>query len=197
MKSTRRSKGISDAVWPCRTEILDLPSWPLIILDGAHNDASLKALRETTRDYSINSPDHGSASRGGLNLDSQYVLIIGGTEGHEYEAMARELASSAVCTIGTQSRHPKSVPASRIARVGFETAFELIQRPSVDTALLEARKIAGQRPEIGLIIVTGSLFIAAEAREYLLDIEPEIYEDLKQPYVMPYENVVSLSDKIG
>ena len=190
-------KGISDAVWPCRTEILDLPSWPLIILDGAHNDASLKALRETTRDYSINSPDHGSASRGGLNLDSQYVLIIGGTEGHEYEAMARELASSAVCTIATQSRHPKSVPSSRIASVGFETALELIQRPSVDTALLEARKIAGQRPEIGLIIVTGSLFIAAEAREYLLDIEPEIYEDLKQPYVMPYENVVSLSDKIG
>ena len=111
--------------------------------------------------------------------------------------MTRELAASAVCAIATQSRHPKSVPSSRIASVGFETGLELIQRPSVDTALLEARKIAGQRPEIGLIIVTGSLFIAAEAREYLLDIEPEIYEDLKQPYVMPYENVVSLSDKIG
>ena len=39
-------RGIGEVDWPCRSEVLDIAGWPSIILDGAHNDASLKALRE-------------------------------------------------------------------------------------------------------------------------------------------------------
>jgi len=60
-------------------------------------------------------------------------------------------------------------------------------QPSVDGALREARGLAEGNPEINLIVVTGSLFVAAEAREDLLGIEPEIYDDLKQPYMLAYE----------
>ena len=188
--------GISDAVWPCRTEILDLPSWPLIILDGAHNDASLKALRDTIRDYVVTRPVDDANNRDGLSPQMPYILIIGATEGHDHEAMTRELAASAFCTIATQSRHPKSTAASRITQVGLKHGLELIQQPGVDAALRYAMGLIKDHPEIELVIVTGSLFIAAEAREFFLGIEPEIYEDLKQPYMTPYEEVVPVNDRI-
>ena len=79
--------------------------WPPVILDGAHNDASLKALRDTVDSYF-----GGSAA-----AEIPYVFIVGSTEGHDHEAMMLELARSAHTTIATQSRHPKSVAASRVA----------------------------------------------------------------------------------
>ena len=173
-------RGISDTEWPCRAEIVELPLWPLIVLDGAHNDASLRALDRTVRDLS----------------STPYILIVGATEGHDHELMTRELGSNAVRTIATQSRHPKSVPASRVAEGGAQHGLDFVQRPSVDMALQEALRIANDKTEIGLIIVTGSLFIAAEAREHLLDIEPELYDDLVQPYMVPYDDAELANDKI-
>ena len=45
--------------------------------------------------------------------------------------------------------------------------------------------------------MTGSLFIAAEAREHLLGIEPELYDDLAQPYTMPYATLETANDRIA
>lgn len=190
--------GISEAEWPCRTEIVDLPDWPLMFLDGAHNDASLRALKETIQSYTASRVSiEGASRRRGLDLEAPYLLIVGSTEGHDHESMTRELASNAVCTIATQSRHPKSIPASRVAKVGSDLGLEFLPTQSVATALQEASRVVGERPEIGLIVVTGSLFIAAEAREYLLDIEPELYDDLVQPYMQPYDVAELTSDKIS
>ena len=174
-------RGMSDTKWPCRAEIVDLPSWPLIILDGAHNDASLRALSRTV--WCLTS--------------TPYILIVGATEGHDHEMMTRELGSKAVRTIATQSRHPKSVPASRLAKGWEQHGLDFIQRPSVDSALQEASRISNNHTEIGLIIVTGSLFIAAEAREHLLGIEPELYDDLSQPYMVPYDDAEKANDRIA
>ena len=174
-------RGISDTEWPCRAEIVDLPSWPPIILDGAHNDASLRALGHTVRDLSA----------------EPYILIIGATEGHDHRSMTQELASNAARAIATQSRHPKSVPASRVAEGGTQHGIDFAQQPSVDLALQDALRITNDHPEIGLIIVTGSLFIAAEAREHLLEIEPELYDDLPQPYMVAYEDVGLANDRIA
>ena len=101
--------------------------------------------------------------------------------------MARELAKSAFCTIATQSRHPKSSHASRLVEAGSKHGLEFSMCPSVGEALCDAKLIAENNPEIGLIVVTGSLFVAAEAREHLLGIEPEIYDDLNHPYMVPYQ----------
>ena len=172
---------------------MDVPSrkrfegLPPVILDGAHNDASLKALKDTVESYF-----------GGVvpSAEMPYVFIVGSTEGHDHEAMMLELARSAHTTIATQSRHPKSVPASRVAQVGLQNGLEFRETPSVEMALEIALEVALANPDpvsghgtgIGMIIVAGSLFIAAEAREALLGIEPELYDDLTQPYMMPYED---------
>ena len=190
-------KGISDAVWPCRTEIIAPQDCPRIILDGAHNDASLKALKDTVSVYfggiTGKSADENHAS----SVGAQFIFIVGATEGHDHEAMMLELARSAHTSIATQSRHPKSVPASRVAEVGRSNDLEFIKTPSVDSALRTACELALANPEIGLIIVTGSLFVAAEAREHLLGIEPEMYDDLTQPYMSPYEDTDAAKGKIA
>ncbi len=179
-------KGISEAVWPCRTEILDLPTWPRIILDGAHNDASLRALRETITGR-LTAP-HG-------NLP--YALVVGATAGHDQDAIIGEIAPDAVSTIATQSRHPKSIPAAQIVEAGSEQGLEIRQQPNVEAALNDAAETITHIGGDGIIVVTGSLFVAAEAREHLLGIEPEIYDDLKQPYMVPYQDDESTKDKIA
>ena len=180
-------EGISDAVWPCRTEIVNVVGLPPVVLDGAHNDASLRALKDTVDLYVSGVRDARDAALREVGTGLRYVFIVGSTEGHDHEAMMLELARHAYATIATQSRHPKSVPASRIAQVGRGNGLQFQETHSVDMALKTASQMAVENPEIGMIIVAGSLFIAAEAREALLDIEPELYEDLTQPYMTPYE----------
>ena len=181
-------QGISDAVWPCRTEILDIEGSPPVILDGAHNDASLKALQDTVGSYFGGAADTSSGETRGIITETPYVFIVGSTEGHDHEAMMIELARPAHTTIATQSRHPKSVPAARVAQVGLQNGLEFRVTHSVDMALETASQVVLANPEIGMIIVAGSLFVAAEAREALLGIEPELYDDLTQPYMLAYED---------
>ena len=69
--------------------------------------------------------------------------------------------------------------------------------PTVAEALIQAKRKADTDPSIKLIIVTGSLFVAAEAREHLLGIEPEIYADLRQPYITPYQSDETIGSKIA
>lgn len=190
-------RGIGDVSWPCRCEVVELDEWPPIILDGAHNDASLKALRDTLRTLGAISGDGNMNGHSGLGLTTQYLLVLGATEGHQFETMARELATSALRTIATQSRHPKSSPAKHLADVGRRHGLAFSVRPGVSEALQEAKQLAKQNPEVRLIVVTGSLFVAAEAREHLLGIEPEIYEDLKHPYMQAYEADRTAHSKIA
>ena len=189
--------GIGEASWPCRCEVLTLDGWPLFVLDGAHNDASLNALRETLGSLGVAVGGNHANDRLGDGDSKPFILIIGATEGHEFESTARELAASAVHTITTQSRHPKSSPAERFAEAGGKHGIEVSVQPRVDSALREAKEVVEGNREIGMIVVTGSLFVAAEAREYLLGIEPEIYEDLKQPYMLAYEAEVDAESKIA
>ena len=190
-------QGISDAAWPCRTEIVNVEGLPPVILDGAHNDASLKALKDMVGSYFGSVAGAGSGKFRGIGTEFPYVFIVGSTEGHDHEAMMLELARSAHTTIATQSRHPKSVPASGVAQIGRENGLKFRETYSVDMALETASDVALANPEIGMIIVAGSLFVAAEAREALLDIEPELYDDLAQPYMLAYEDTDVAKGKIG
>ena len=190
-------EGMSDAVWPCRTEIVEVEGWPPVILDGAHNDASLKALKETVGACFRGVAGANNGEIRGDTAGIPNIFIVGSTEGHDHEAMMLELAQSAHTTIATQSRHPKSVPARRVAKVGSDNGLEFRETYSVDIALQTASELVLANPEIRLIIVAGSLFVAAEAREHLLGIEPEIYEDLARPYMLAYEDAETAKGRIG
>ena len=95
--------------------------------------------------------------------------------------MVELLAQRADRVIATRSRHPRSMRPAEIvdefAAQGYP-ANRITHAASVDAAMEAA---VGDAGENDLALVTGSLFVAAEAREAILGIEPETYPDLLPP----------------
>ncbi len=165
------ARGLASVTWPARTEIVSHGP-PLVLADGAHNDASAMALAATLRRH--------FAAR------LPAVILIGATAGHDYAATARGLAQVSGQFIVTQSRHPKAVPASEFSAALARERIEVAAATSnTGDGLSTAMRLAPG--PAGIIVATGSLFVAAEVRELVLGIEPELYPDLKGAFTQPYE----------
>ena len=168
-------RGLAATRWHCRTEVIEKPGRAPVLLDGAHNDASAAAAVAAVR------------SRPELR-SRNLCLVLGATSGHDLTAVAAELRRlRPVKVIATSSRHPKSMPAdfvrSRLADAGMDVACT---KESVADAVEVAVRLTAATPDAWLIVATGSLFVAAEAREHLLGIEPEVYDDIPSGYMQPY-----------
>ena len=153
------AEGFSRVSWPCRLEVLSRE--PLIVADGAHNVYSMQTMLASLR-HSI---DFG-----------RLVVIAGFSRDKSVAGMVEVLGPQASAAVAARSRHPRSMaPGAVAAEFAACGTGEVCQAESVARALEMARSIAG--PE-DLILATGSLFVAAELREAVLGIEPEIYPDL-------------------
>ena len=155
-------KGLRNVKWPCRLEVLARA--PLVICDGAHNIYSMETMLSTLREY----------------FDFERLLVIAGfSRDKSVEGMVEALAQYADMAIATRSRHPRSLaPASLAELLRNSRVEEVRQVDDVSGALQLARNEAGAHD---LILATGSLFVAAEARETMLGVEPELYPDLLPP----------------
>ena len=153
------SNGIESVFWPCRMELL--AESPLTMVDGAHNPASIKLLLESLPKY--------------LNFD-QISLIVGFSGDKQMAEMVEILSGIEPRVYATRSRHPRSVSESTICDLFQRRGMKYIQGfGDVKSAGAQAMQEA---KSTDLILATGSLFIAAELRESILEIEPEIYPDL-------------------
>ena len=174
LKADKIERGLAVTRWPCRTEVLTLPTGVPVMLDGAHNDASARALVRTISTH----PD----------LKHRKVcLLLGATAGHDTAAVAREMRQiQPAWILATSSRHPKSLPAAQVEvalnSAGLNVTYQV---DSVDAAMQHAKRIADD-PDSHLVVATGSLFVAAEAREHILSIEPELYDEIPHGYMQPY-----------
>lgn len=177
------AEGVKRVHWPCRMEVLGRS--PLIICDGAHNPHSVAALCRTLPEYF----DYGNA-----------VLIVGVSEDKDLAGIVETLASFLHSTvksarsnkeeffgypqdegpliIATHSRHPRAVAPSALVEEFRSHNVDAMSVDNMSEALGLAQSHAGntrlESPET-LVLVTGSLFVAAEAREVILGIEPELY----------------------
>ena len=141
------ARGLAAARLPARVEILG--SRPLIVVDAAHNVASITALVETL------SPVIAAAR--------PRVLMFAVSDDKQIEAM---LAGAVGCfdrVILTRFRSsPRAASWARLraacAAVGIAHATEA---PTPSAALAAARTLAGTR---GSICVAGSFYLAAEVR---------------------------------
>lgn len=150
--------GLARVEWPCRLEVLQRS--PLVVADGAHNPYSMSRLVEAMR---YHFPDR------------RCILVYGCSWGHDLEGMAREAAAlSPVAVLATRSRHPRAVPSDTVVEAFATTAAPARVAGTVAEGLDLALRTAG--PD-DVILATGSLFTAAEARERLLGIRPELYEE--------------------
>jgi len=156
------AQGFAGVSWPCRMEIIG--NAPLVIADGAHNDYSVDRLLESLPQY--------------FEFD-RLVVIAGFSRDKNVEAMASSIAPVADLVIAAQSRHPRAMQAEDLAGMLTEKGARAESSATPAEALACARSAAGPG---GLVLATGSLFLAAETREAALGIEPEIYPTLaKKP----------------
>ncbi len=149
------ARGLAQVQWPGRLEILRHE--PLFLADGAHNADSANRLRETIEKY--------------LHFD-RLILILGVSSDKDIAGIVGELAPMSSLVIVTRSRHPRALePASLLEELEKQgVKGELVE--SVSSAAERAMEMAGPRD---LICATGSLFVAAEAREYIKGIPHDVF----------------------
>lgn len=157
-------QGLRNVQWPARLEVLsgEFGSKCQIVVDGAHNPYSANRLAEALPEY--------------FKYDRVF-LVFGALGGHSARGMIKELAGLKPTVYAARSRHPRSSYGSDIANAvadeGVEVAF---QAECVVDALRQAMSEAGPRD---IVLGTGSLSVAAEIREELLGIPPELYPNMK------------------
>ncbi len=138
-------RGLRDARWPGRCELAE--KRPLVILDGAQNQASANALKKTIiENFKYN----------------KLLLILGISGDKDIKGICCELAPLADKIIITQAKNPRAAEPNAIRQYLKNKTVD-IKIPvanAVDFALSDANNK-------DLILVTGSLFVVAEARRKL------------------------------
>jgi dihydrofolate synthase/folylpolyglutamate synthase len=141
------AEGLAAVRWPAREEVLH--ERPYVIVDVAHNPASLGALRETLE-----------AAFPGRRL----ILVFGMVATHDHRACTSLIAPLADITIVTTPQHLKPLPARVLA--------EEVARYCAHVEVVEDRQATIERalalagPE-DVVVVTGSFFLVGEVREML------------------------------
>jgi len=130
--------------WPGRLEVLS--DHPLVAVDGAHNGHSIQRLLAALPVY--------------LRYNRLH-LVFGVSTTHTPHELLAAIAPAADTLILTQARHSKAHAVSDLAAF----AAELGIAASVGGSVQEALDMALSRADASdLVLVTGSLFVVAEAR---------------------------------
>ena len=143
-------RGFASLKWPARVEVIGKNPW--LVVDGAHNVASAVALADTLR--SCFPP-------------TRRTLVFGTTRDKDLVGQLQALLPCFDTVIVTRYvENPRSVPPETIAdQVVAMTGRPVRIAPEPSQALTLARELTDLD---GLICVTGSLFLAAEARMIIL-----------------------------
>jgi dihydrofolate synthase/folylpolyglutamate synthase len=137
-------KGLAATVWPARFEVASRK--PPVIFDSAHNPASMRKLVETVDSYFPDLP---------------LILVFGISEDKQLEGMYKAILPRTTHLICTQADHPRAMEAKELADRAGEYTCSVEAIPGVKDALNKALKLADQGQ---LVMVTGSIFVAASAR---------------------------------
>ena len=135
---------------PARFEILSRS--PLTIVDGAHNVDGAMALSETL--FSDFGAEEAPVLVMGTNRPHNPIDFMQAVNFKEFKAI-----------VATEAKWPRALAASEVAACAQKLGHKSVEfRADVAEAVDLAREIAGPQ---GSIIVTGSLYVASEARLHL------------------------------
>jgi dihydrofolate synthase / folylpolyglutamate synthase len=136
--------GFKEVNWPARFEVLRRQ--PPLIVDSAHNPAAMGKLRETIDDFFPELP---------------LILVFGISEDKQLAGMYEEILPRVSYLICTHADHPRAMdPVELLQKAGdIGSRGESIR--DVKKALEKALNLAGKER---LVVVTGSIFVAASAR---------------------------------
>ncbi len=141
--------GIENAFWPGRFEIVRKN--PYIILDGAHNPAACKILVETLR---------------GLLSRKRIIMVLGFSHDKDIVGMCKILNQAATEIILTKADHPRALALEGQNWAELFPHKGMHQTHNVKEAVEQAKQTASEED---VIVVAGSLFVAAEARKLCIN----------------------------
>ncbi len=143
---------LNRARMPGRTELISRA--PMIVVDGAHNPAGMRALAATID--------------GAFHVDGERRCVIGMLSGRDVDEMV-----APPVTVGFTEFHccaprsPRAVSADVVAAAVRRQGAIAFEHPSVAAALAHARE---RSTDDDLIVVAGSLYLVAEVRGDVLHV---------------------------
>ncbi|NLL52284.1 MAG: bifunctional folylpolyglutamate synthase/dihydrofolate synthase [Peptococcaceae bacterium] len=147
-------QGLKKVKWPARLELT--ATSPKILLDGAHNVDGINSLVQALTDYGA-----------GLLKYKRLVLCLGMLSDKEVEKAMDILGPMADEIFVTKPDSPRAGQWEQIAGIALKylapEKIHTVEDPIL--AVQEGLKLVG--PE-DMLLVTGSLYMIAEARKYLL-----------------------------
>jgi dihydrofolate synthase/folylpolyglutamate synthase len=172
--------GLETVNWPGRLQLVALPNGQRILLDGAHNVAGAKALREALSSWSSSfslsggtlkrelqragsdQPSLGSSGSAWTGAPGIITLILGVLQDKDWRHICGTLAPLAarIFTVPVASERTADARELAAACRAANPAADIAAYDSLRTALDQA---ASDR----FIIVTGSLYLVGEALELL------------------------------
>ena len=153
-------KGLATVRWPGRLESFDLPDAfassepggpPMVVIDGAHNAESVQRALDACRDY----------------FPHQQLHVIFGVLGDKaLQDMANVIQTRSAHVYATTSDHPRARPPEQVADAFTDAEWngDVAVHPDAHAALIAAGQ---QAHSDDLILVLGSLSLAADARRFL------------------------------
>ena len=138
------TRGFREVVWPARFEVLRKE--PPVIVDSAHNPASMGKLRETIDDFFPDLP---------------LVLVFGISEDKQLDGMLEEILPRTTHLITTQADHPRAMDPDELAGRAGKYKCRIESIPDVGEALKRGLSLVEEK---NLLVVTGSIFVAASGR---------------------------------
>lgn len=142
--------GLAKAFWPGRFELAK-KSGKQFVIDGAHNDASMKALVEAI---------------GNLFSRGEHVFILGTSRDKNLDRMLAPIRNVAKMIVVTKSKNPRAQEPRKIIEKLSQLRFQcpVLWAPDLSDAIKLAVESASLKDTI---VIAGSLFLAGEARRSL------------------------------
>jgi dihydrofolate synthase/folylpolyglutamate synthase len=139
-------RGFSHAFWPGRFEIVH--DSPPVVLDCAHNRDSALKLRNTVSEY---------------YPGKKIILVFGASEDKDIEGMLAELMPLVKELIAVKSFHPRAIEPANLADMAKSNGHSVELVENIPDAVEKALELTG---DDCIVLVTGSIFVVAEARKY-------------------------------
>lgn len=159
--TTALHQGLGKVNWPARLEVFRpgqahvADGMPTVVIDGAHNPDSVQSALDACRDY----------------FDFQQLHIVFGVLGDKaLPDMARIIQTRSQHVYATMSDHPRARDADQVAAAfgeaeGSDWGGSVSAHPNPRAAL---ETVVAQAHEDDLVLVLGSLSLAADTRDLIL-----------------------------
>ena len=152
--------GVKNFDWSGRFEVLQ-QNPNILIADGSHNAHGMKkTLTSIKKDFQF----------------QEIIIVLGVLRGHNLYEILNQFIGINSKFVAVNSREPRALPSKDVFDILISKELPLI---SFENSVSEGVKIALKNSsKNSLILVTGSLSVAAEAIQYVKHVDFETYPDI-------------------